>query len=170
VASAARIQWFADSLKHENIAKHFEQLYGKDFVEEYKKLDAAKLDTENQSLFKQFADKYLTELKAERLEILLHRLSLHPGKGPELIMRRLLDDSIMGIKLEVRGKACMALAGMLKQRAEGLPESDAKEAEKLNKESETLFERVLEKYPDVKGSGGTLAEDAKLPHFAGFGW
>jgi hypothetical protein len=156
----------ANRLKDENMAKRFEQAYGKDFVTEYKKLDPAKLEAENEALFKQFADKYMTKLKSDRLEMVLQRLSLNQSKGSELIMRRLLDDNAMDIKPEVRGRACIALAGMLKQRAEGLPDAERKEAEKLNKESETLFERVVEKYADVKGNrGGNLADDAKKQLF-----
>ena len=99
-------------------------------------------------------------------EMLLQRLAFNPGKGVEVIMRRLLDDSATGIKPETRGKACMALAGMLKQRADELPDAEAKEAEKLNKESEELLERVVEKFADVKGNrGGTLAEEAKQQLF-----
>jgi hypothetical protein len=156
----------ANRLKDANMAKQYEQHFGKEFVADFLKLDTAKLDAENEALFKQFADKYMTKLKPERLEMLLQRLSFNPSKGTEMVMRRLLDDNAMGIKPEVRGRACIALAGMLKQRAEGLTDAEAKEAEKLNKESETLFERVIEKYADVKGNrGGILADEAKKQLF-----
>src|SRR5262249_14552387 len=133
----------AKRLKDENTAQQFERAYGKEFVEQFKG-DPAKIEAENEALFKQFADKYMTKMKPEGLERVVQRLSSDTGKGVELIMRRVLDESATGIKPETRGKASFALANMLKQRAEGLPDAEAKEAEKLNKESEGLFERVIE--------------------------
>jgi hypothetical protein len=154
----------AHQLKDDNVAKRVEKAYGKELVERFK-VDPAKLEAENEDLFKQFADKYMTKMKAEGLDRVVQSLSTNRGKGAELIMRRALDESATGIKPETRGKASFALANMLKQRAEGLPDAEAKEAEKLNNESEGLFERVIEKYSDVKSFRGSLADDAKKQLF-----
>ena len=51
---------------------------------------------------------------------------------------------------------------MLKKRAEGMPDTDAKAIEKVQKESEQFYDRVVEKYADVKASfRGTIGDQAK---------
>jgi hypothetical protein len=156
----------ARRLEDQSIAKQIEQAFGKEVLADLRKVDAAKLDAENEALFKQFADKYLTKMKPDRLEQTLQRLQYSSDKGSELVMRRLIDPNAMDIKPEVQAKATLALAGMIKQRAENLPEAEAKDAEKLNKESEELFQRVVDKFANVKGNrGGTLADEAKKQLF-----
>jgi hypothetical protein len=66
---------------------------------------------------------------------------------------------------EVQGMAWLGLAQMLKRRAERMP--DAKVREKVQRESEQLFGRVIKQYADVKGSsGGTIADQAMNELFA----
>jgi hypothetical protein len=129
------------------------------------KLDLAKLEGESAKLYKQFAEKYLLTLPPARMDALLMRLGYTGDKGSETVMRTLLDKDVMNVKPEVRGKACLALAQMLKKQAEDLPDAQAKDAEKLSKESEELFERAIEKYADIQAAGGTVGEQAKQQLF-----
>jgi hypothetical protein len=66
----------------------------------------------------------------------------------------------------VQGVACLALAKSLKNRADELPDSQAKEAEKLRQESEVLFERATMKYAEVKTPfSGAIGDQAKSELF-----
>jgi hypothetical protein len=60
---------------------------------------------------------------------------------------------------DVQGKACLALALSLKNRADGIAEEKPQDAEKLRKESEEFFERALNKYGDL--NGGAVGKQAK---------
>jgi hypothetical protein len=60
---------------------------------------------------------------------------------------------------EVQGQACYSLADYLKTRAGRT--SEAKDADKITKSSEKLFERVIEKYDNIKYGDSTLGETAK---------
>ena len=66
---------------------------------------------------------------------------------------------------DAQGVACLALAQSLKSRADHTPEAQAKEAEKLRKESEELFERAGAKYGSVKLGSGTVGATAKTELF-----
>ncbi|HZU36961.1 MAG TPA: hypothetical protein VFA18_13665, partial [Gemmataceae bacterium] len=104
-------------LKDESTANQFEKFFGKDLVADLKKQDAAQLASESDAFFKTFADKYLAQIKPDKLDMLVQRLANVEGKGGELVLRRVVEDTGKDIKPETRGKACMALATMLKQRA-----------------------------------------------------
>jgi hypothetical protein len=60
---------------------------------------------------------------------------------------------------DVQGQACFALAQNQKNRADRA--DPAKPDAKLTKSAEKLFERVIEKYGDVKYYSSTLSEQAK---------
>jgi hypothetical protein len=66
---------------------------------------------------------------------------------------------------DVQGAACLSLAQRLKSRADGMAEDQPKEADKLRKESEELFERAADKFADVKLGRGTIGETAKTELF-----
>jgi len=98
-------------------------------------------------------------LQSEKLSLACQVLGARGyDKEAETLLRTILDKNP---HKDVQGTACFSIAGMLKQHAERLPDAEAKQAEKLNKESEELFERVIEKYADVKGFRDSLADEAK---------
>src|SRR5262249_20892832 len=99
------------------------------------KLDLAKLEAEGEKLYKQFPEKYLADLPQQRVDALLMRLGYNPDKGAEVLVRTLADEKAKGVNRNIQGKACLALAQMLKKRAEGMPDTDAKAIEKVQKES-----------------------------------
>jgi hypothetical protein len=66
---------------------------------------------------------------------------------------------------DVQGLACLSLAQQLKGRADRTAEEQPKEAEKLRKESEELFERAADKYADVKFGRGKIGDTAKTELF-----
>jgi len=150
---------FARRMKEdEALAKRAEEFLGKEAADELRKADADKLDAEAEKLTKQFAEKYVGELKSERLANLCQRLSFSPGKSNEALLRKLAEND----KDEVKGVATLCLAQMLKQSADQKADKDAKAAEALAKESEKLFERAAEKYADVKlPFRGTVGSKAK---------
>lgn len=142
----------------ESMAKRVEEFLGKETLDEMTKTDPAKLDGEAEKLTKQFAEKYVGEMKSDRLLNLCQRLSFSPSKSNETLLRKLAEND----KDEVKGVATLSLAQLLKERGNEKADKDAKEAEKLFAESEKLFERAAEKYADVKlpfrGTVGTKAK------------
>jgi hypothetical protein len=129
------------------IAKSYEQAYGKEYVAELQKTDVAKVEAEIAGLYKDVGDKYAPEMKTDRLTQLCQRVGQTGGAGAEALLRSLLEKDK---RREVQGNACLGLAEALKSRANGMPEAKAKEAEKVRKESEQLFERAVDKYADVE--------------------
>jgi hypothetical protein len=127
-------------------AKRFEAMLGKELVEDLLKGGGAKAEAEAAGLFKEFAGKYAAQMKPDRLVALCQNLSRSGAAGEDLLRALLEKDK----RQEVQGVACLALAQSLKGRADRLPEAQAKEQEKLRKESEELFERAADKYADVK--------------------
>jgi hypothetical protein len=79
-------------------------------------------------------------------------------KETETLLRKILNKNP---HKEVQGPACLGLAQILKKRAEGMPETNAKAIEKVQQESEKLYERVVKNYADVNGFRGTLGDQAK---------
>jgi hypothetical protein len=149
-------------LRDENTAKRYTQFLGKETVEALQKTDLAKLEAQNEQLFKEFAEKYLPLMEQVRVDGLIQRFGYSSDKGSETVLRTVLERDK---RHDIQGKACLALAESLKRRAEGMPEAEAKEAEKLQKESESLFERVEKDFSDVKSFRGTLADQAKSQLF-----
>jgi hypothetical protein len=81
---------------------------GKEYVEALLREDPAKIEIESQQFFRQFSDKYLGEMKPERLKSLCQALgSNDTDQGSELVLRTLLDK---GASREVMGLACLHLA------------------------------------------------------------
>jgi hypothetical protein len=132
--------------EHPDDAKRYEQFYGKDYVAELQKTDADKVEAEIAGLYKDVGDKYAPEMKAERLTQLCQRVGQTGGAGAEALLRSLMEKDK---RQDVQGVACLSLAQALKSRADGMPEAKAKEAEKVRKESEGLFERAADKYADA---------------------
>ena len=140
------------------LAKRVEEVLGKDFAKELRKADLAKFEAEGEALFKQLADKYVLGMKPEAVVNLCISLGRSSDKGSEAVLRALLAK---GSGADVQGPACLALAQVLKARADEMP-AGGKETAAVRKESETLFERAAEKYADVKmGFYGTVGKKAK---------
>jgi hypothetical protein len=140
------------------LAGRAEEFFGKETVAELAKLDPAKVEKEGEKLSEQFAEKYVSELKAERLASLCQQLGFSADKGSEAILRKLTKHDTK----EVKGVAILGLAQVLKQQADEESEKNPKSAAALMKESEKLFEEAAEKYADVKaGFRGTVGQTAK---------
>ncbi len=156
---ATRIQ-VANFLKRDPAnAKRFADAVGKETAEDLQKLDVAKTEEESGKLFKEFADKYATEMKPDQLATLCQNLGRSGGASGETLLRSLLEKDK---RPEVQGVACLALGQSLKTRADNMADSQAKEAEKLLAESEKLLERAEKEYANVKGPfGKTIGEQAK---------
>jgi len=146
--------------KEPDFAKQIENFVGKETRDELKKADLAKMESESEKAFLVFADKYAADLKEERLTSVCQQLSFTGGKGGEALLRTLLEKDT---RHEVQGVACLGLGQMLKLRADGMSDEEAKAAEKLRGESEKLFERAVDKFADVKlpfrGSVGDKAKN-----------
>ena len=127
------------------------------------KLDLAKVESESEQLYKQLAEKHLSKMHQARVDQLLMQLVYNPNKSAEVLLHALADEGAKDAKPEIRGKATLALAQMLKKRADAMPETDAKAIEKVQQDSEKLYERVIEKYADVKAGfrGDTIGDQAK---------
>jgi hypothetical protein len=142
-----------------DMARDIEQDFGKEYVEELQKADVAKMDAESARYCKDFGAKYSAQIKPDRLAQLCQRLGQMGGAGGEVLLRALLEKDA---RRDVQGVACLALAQSLKSRADEMPESQAKDAEKLRQESEALFDRATNQYADVKlPFRGTVGERAK---------
>jgi hypothetical protein len=140
------------------LLKRLEEVLGKETAAEIKKADADKLDAQGEKLARQFADKYVGDMKPDRLVGLCQQLKYSSDKGSEALLRTLLKHD----KREVQGVAILTLGQVLKQQADTAADKDAKQATKLRGESEKLFERATEKYADVKaGFRGTVGEVAR---------
>src|SRR5262249_23090147 len=145
------------------LRQRYEGAFGKDYVAALVKGDPAKIEAESEQLSRQFTDKYLGQMKPERLKAVCQRLSYASDKGSEGILRAILDKSA---ERDVQGPACLHLAQLLKRRADGMAQADAKEAAKLRQESESLLERAAENYADVKlDFFGTIGSKAKSELF-----
>jgi len=144
------------------MASQLEGAVGKQQAEELKKADLAKLEGESEQLFKELAEKHISAMKPDRLATLCQTLQFSGGKGGETLLRTLLDKDT---RPEVQGVACLTLAQMLKGRADEMPDPTAKAADTLREEAEKLFERVVEKFADVKGFRGTIGAVAKRELF-----
>jgi len=141
------------------MASRYESFLGKETVEQMKKADAAKLESDSEAAFRMLGDKYLSQLKPERILNICQQLSFNAGKGGESLLRTIMDKDQ---RRDVQGVACLSLASAMKQRADEIVEKDAKEAARIRKDCEELFERCVEKFADVKaGFRGTVGERAK---------
>jgi hypothetical protein len=139
----------------ESMAKDF----GKDYAETPLKDDPAALEAENEKLCHRFVDKYLGTLPLERRQLLAQSLSGPEGdKGCEYILRTLVDKDP---SRAVQAQACLSLGYMLKERVRFTHSTDVEELAKVRGESERLFERVAQKYGDVKRGNLTMADSAK---------
>jgi hypothetical protein len=137
-------------------AKSIEESHGKDYALELQKSDPVKLEAEAEKLYTELTEKYLPELKPASVALLCQQLFY--TNDSEMMLRVLYT---RGKRDDVRGVACLVLAQVLKGKA--LAASDAKAAEKMQRESEKLFEEAAEKYADVKtafdGPVGTKAKN-----------
>jgi hypothetical protein len=137
-------------------AKSIEESHGKDYALDLQKADPAKLGAEAEKLYAELTEKYLPDMKPASVALLCQQLFY--TKDSEMLLRVLYTK---GKRDDVRGVACLVLAQVLKGNA--LAASDATAAEKMQRESERLFEEAAEKYADVKtafdGPVGTKAKN-----------
>jgi len=167
LALAQRLQQKAANVQrikgNADLAKAYETFYGKELTAALQKSDPAKLEAESANLFKTLTEKYLADLKVDRLKNLCRTLSFSGGKGAEVLLRTLLEKDS---RRDIQGVACLSLAQVLKQRADQTANTDAPAAKKVRQESEKLFERAADKYADVKEPfGGTVGTRAKSELF-----
>jgi hypothetical protein len=163
LALAQRLGTAAEVIRHlkdhPEDAPSYQAAFGKERIEALQKGDAAKVEAESAALFKDFGDKYAARTKPEHLAQVCLRLGQAGGPAAETLLRVLLEKDT---RRDVQGVACLGLAQALKARADRIPESQAKVAEKLRKESEETFDRAGDKYGDVKlPYRGTVGEKAK---------
>jgi hypothetical protein len=142
-----RARMIEEIKKNPDSCKQLTEAYGKDYVEGMQKDDAAKLYTEAEKNYRQFADKFLTDMTAKRLSTVSVRMAYNTDKASEALLRSLLEKDTRD---EVQGAASVYLGKLLMRRADDLPETEAKQAAKLQKESEDLLERAAAKYADVE--------------------
>src|SRR5262249_33170242 len=133
--------------KTPDLRQRYEGAFGKEYVVGLVKEDPAKIEAESEQLSRQFADKYLGQMKPERLKAACQRLSYASDKGSEGILRAILEKSA---DRDVQGPACLYLAQLLRRRADSQNGSDAAEAAKVRQESEALLDQAKDKYADVK--------------------
>jgi hypothetical protein len=84
--------------------------------------------------------------QSDKIKNVCQSLAYSSDKEATDLLRRVMEKNP---SKDVQGLACLSLAHSLKYHADRMPESQAKEAEKLHKESEQLFERAADKYADV---------------------
>jgi hypothetical protein len=127
-----------------------------------KKADAAKMEDEGAKLSTQFAEKYVGEMKPDRLRNLCQNLGFSADKGSESLARALMKHKDRG----VQGMACLTVAQILKKRSEETYDKDAKQATALLDEAEKLFGRAEKDFADVQaGFRGTVGDMAKRELF-----
>jgi hypothetical protein len=142
-------------------AARLESLVGKEEFEELKKTDPAKVDAETAAVYKELADKYATDMKTERLTMLVQRLG-RGGAGADTLLRTVLEKDK---RREVQGFACISLALVLRKQADDIGTKDAKKLAQLHGEAEELLERAVKDFADLKTGRGTIADQAKRELF-----
>jgi len=141
-----------------SLAKQLEAFVGKETAAALKKADPDNLEAEGAKMSTLFADKYVGEMKPDRLRNLCQSLGFSGDKGSESLARALMKHE----SRDVQGVACLAAAQILKKRSEETHDKDAKAAAALLAESEKLFGRAQKEYADVKaGFRGTVGDTAK---------
>jgi hypothetical protein len=138
-----------------------EQNYGKDYVEELRKADLAKLEAQAETLYAELTEQYLPDMNPAAVALLCQRLNYTPDS--ERLLRVLYT---RGKRDEVRGVACLVLAQVLRGRADHLATSDAEAAAEVQQESEKLLEEAADKYADVMTAfDGTVGRKARSELF-----
>src|SRR5262249_53716704 len=79
--------------KNPDLRQRYEGAFGKENVAALVKGEPAKIEAESEQLSRQFADKYLGQMKPERLKAVCQRLSYASDKGSEGILRAILEKS-----------------------------------------------------------------------------
>jgi hypothetical protein len=142
-----------------DLTERVEQILGKEQLEEIRIKGRAKLTEESTRYYKDFGSKYAAQMKTDKLIQLCQNLGQSGDGGAEPLLRMLAEKDS---RRDVQGVACLALAQSLKTLADNISESKAKDADKMRQESEAMFERVTDKYADVKlPFGGAIGEQAK---------
>jgi hypothetical protein len=145
------------------ILAFLEAFAGPEVAEDLRNEDLAALAAAAEKAYTEFAEKYSADVPAERLTTACMQLSLAEGKAADRFLRALEKDK----RRAVQGVACLALGTVLKRRADGLFDKEAKTAAKLRKASEELLARAAESYGDVmlrvrQGPfGGFVSDKAK---------
>jgi hypothetical protein len=125
---------------------------GKEYVEACLKSDPDQLEAESEKVIHLFLDKYLGQLKLERVKSVVQGAAYSRDKGSELVLRTILEKDS---RRELQGLACLYLARLLKERAERMPADQEQELSRVQNESEQLFGRAVEKFADVNAYGDT---------------
>jgi hypothetical protein len=159
VENLCRRAMFARHLpSNEDLARRIEYVVGKETAEELRKTVPDKLVAEAETVARHFADKYVGEMKPDRLMELCRDMGSYTDRGGEALLRALLKHD----EHRVRGVACLTLGQVLKQRADEVAGEDPRAADRLRGESEKLFAGAAEKYADVKlRYQGTVGQQAK---------
>lgn len=145
------------------MARQLEESVGKELVDDWSKLELARVEADSEKFCKEFAEKHAAQVKPERVIQLCQRCVSFGGKGSAALLRTLLEKDT---RRDVQGVACLNLAQVLKKHADELPEDEAKEAAKLRDEYEKLLETAANKYADVTLPGrGTVGSKAKSELF-----
>src|SRR5262249_39035057 len=120
--------------------------------------DPDRLEAEGEKAARLFADRYVGEMKQDRLLEVCRERGYCADRGSEALVRALLEHE----KRQVRGVACLALGQILRLRADEAAAKDPRRDARLRTESEKLFQRAAEKYADVKVPyRGTVAQAVK---------
>jgi hypothetical protein len=145
------------------LVKAYGDFIGKEAVADIQKADPAKLEAEGGRYLEEFADKYLKDKSADDVRNLCQTLARGSDKGSEAFLRRLLEKDS---RRDVQGVACLSLAQVLKERADGLGREGSKDAAKVRHESEAVFERAAKEFADVQlPFRGTVGDKAKAELF-----
>jgi hypothetical protein len=123
--------------------KEYAELLGEEFTKALQREDLDKLRSESDKHFQHFAEKYGEVLPSTRLWSLFSDLVADPNSVSERALRSILaKDS----RAAVQGTGTVELAKLLRNRADDIADQNAKEAEKLFGESETLLQRAATKF------------------------
>jgi hypothetical protein len=141
------------------MVEQYDEFLGKETMEALRKKGSDKLRAESVRYYEDLGSKYAPQMKAEKLIQLCQTLGQSGDCGAEPFLRILLEKDT---RRDVQGVACLALAQSLKTLAESFADSKTMDADKMLKESEEMFERVTNKYADVKTTrGANIGEEAK---------
>jgi hypothetical protein len=145
-----RARYVRELKKDPDSTQVYVEAFGQEYVDGLKKENVEKLQAEGGNYLRQFAESYLADLPAKRLTGICSEMAYVSDTASESLLRSLLDKDT---RPEVRGTATLYLARMLWRQADELQNtdgSDPKEAARLLKDSEQLYESAESKYADIE--------------------